>query len=171
MIAPIEDKRHALMTLDGFVVSIQTFQTMAGCHAEWWVSSIRDSAVLVVGHYTSPVYGEGAVEALRKAESLTPFVVELVAKTWDGFSIIDTQPKETEDKVLHAKLHMEGHKESFYEDELVLRSARFNFLAQFFGCSNSSQIVAEFEGVNVRTIHERVQRHRKSVLADLAERI
>jgi hypothetical protein len=159
--APFVDKKYILVDGEKFVTSIQVTETTLGCHANWWVSSKERESLQVVGTYCSPVYGETSDEASRKAIALTPFVLELVEKTWDGYGVVVDMPQ-VADRAKHAQLHMYGHYDSFEADEMVERTFRFNALAEYFGCFNNSQVVAEFEGIGIRTVNERVQRYRKT---------
>jgi hypothetical protein len=164
---PVLGKKYLLVDGEKFVTSIQVTKNICGCHANWWISSKERDSLQVVGTYSSPIYGEDVEEASRKAVALTPFVLELVEKTWDGYGVVVETPQ-SEDVAEHAKLHMQGHAASFEPDEMLERTFKFNSIAEYFGCYNHSQVVAEFEGIGVRTVNERVQRYRKMKEAELS---
>lgn len=144
-----------------FVVTVRLTSTGSGYSSEWWVSSNFDGNLQVIGNYNFPIYGYSSDEALRKAAFHVETLCTFALASYGGESDMVVHPAR-DYRVEVATTHIVLHREAGVFDDMTLldRTRSMLNLARQFGVSKRSLLVARIEGVNVRTVHERVQRIR-----------
>lgn len=146
------------------VVTVHLVGTDSGYASEWWISSNFGGNLQVIGNYNFPIYGYSAEEALRKAAFHVETLCTFAMSSYGGEGTISVKPSPSS-RINQAVTHLALHKSSgAFEGMTLLERTRAMYdLGRQFGVSKVAVMIANFEGVNVRTIHERLQRVRTSV--------
>lgn len=149
------------MVVNDTCISVDLVKSGAGYASEWWISSNYGGYLQLVGNYNIPIYGYDIPEATRKAELMLHDIMMFAIKTYGGEGDLSVAPKPSQKERL-AGLHLLGHKPSTNIMTVLERTTEQFKLCEQFKVRDVAQVIAEVEGVNVRAIHERIQRCRRA---------
>jgi hypothetical protein len=155
------DVEHLVLTVGNSIATVDVTKSDDGYATEWWISSNFDGYLQVVGSYAFPIYGYTLEEASRKAKLLCGDVIDFALKTYGGEGSISVSPR-VSDKARIAGVHLRGYLDSVASTSLLERTAEQFKLCEQFGVKDVAKLIAEIENVNVRAVHERIQRCRKA---------
>jgi hypothetical protein len=163
MSTPKNDKTVSVMTHNGFVVTFELDGDDQNYSANYWVSSMYPTCIQLLANVNLGIYAYDREMAHRVAANNVPIIAKFVENAENANADLSVTPPTQFLKEQHARLHMEQYDllGEFEDMSLLNRTLMQVTLCQQFGVKNLAKLIADFEKVNIRTIHERIQRLRK----------
>jgi hypothetical protein len=167
MDTPNKRRIVAAPSIDDYIVTIELGGSDQNYSANYWVTSMYDSDIQLVLNVNTPIFAYDIDMAFRVATHNVDSVLNLAKLIGEPNANLNTTPPTNELREQHAYIQMARYGTSGKFADLTL-SERTNAqvtLCQQFGVKNLAKLIASYENVNIRTIHERIQRLRKDSFA------
>lgn len=128
--------------------------------ASYWISSMYPTGVQLLANINLGIYAYDFQMAERVAIQNLDQIATFVHNTENANADIQVTPPTAELKEAHAMYHIGTYAAKGYFDNLTLleRTQMQVSVCQQFKVKNLAKLIAQCEGVNIRTIHERIQR-------------
>jgi hypothetical protein len=169
MNAPNNRRILSVPTLDDYVVTIDVGGDDQNFYANYWITSMYHSYIQLILNVNTPVYAYDLDMSVRVATNNVEQVVNLASyiESANANADLNVTPPTQELREQHAMAQMIRYGASGKLDDLTLieRTNAQMTLCQQFGVKNLAKLIATYENVNIRTIHERIQRLRKDPFA------
>lgn len=165
METPNKRRIIAAPTVYNYIVTIELGGDDQKYSANYWVTSMYGSDIQVLLNINMPIYAYDVDMAHRVAiqtvEQVANFAKHI--ESTNANSNLNVTPPTQDLREQHAYVQMARYHTSGKFDSLTLleRTNAQVTLCQQFGVKNYAKLIASFEDVNLRTIHERIQRLRK----------
>ena len=161
----IPNKRRILAapSIDKYVVTIELGGEDQNYSANYWVTSMYGSDVQLILNVNTAIYAYDIDMALRVANAQVEIVIKAAELLEQANADLNVSPPTNELREQHAYIQMAryGTSGKFADFTLSERTNAQVTLCQQFGVKNLAKLIASYENVNIRTIHERIQRLRK----------
>ena len=150
-----------------FVVSISLEESEDYFYGEWWVSRIAQSGELrMFAHFSLPVDAETIEEAKEKAKDIADELMKVVRFSVfaeEAGLLLIPDPREAG---FIFRAHVQAHFQAHYGKHFAMitatqRTVRLYNFAKSVGISTPAVAVAEIEGVEPKTVHERLRESKK----------
>lgn len=153
----------AAPSTDDYVVTIELGGTPNNYSANYWITSMYGSDVHLDLNINVPIFAYDIDMALRVATHSVDSILNLAKLIGEPNADLNVTPPTNELREQHAYIQMARYATSGKFDNLTLleRTNAQVTLCQQFGVKNLAKLIASYENVNIRTVHERIQRLRK----------
>lgn len=155
---PIIDVGSAI--LDGYVFSYELSGYDQQYYGSYWISRKYGLDLQLVSHINFGFYAHDVPMARRVLTMKLPAIAEFLNTNIDVAIGITTLPRTQYLKERHTRLHLATYQanEAFRDMKLLEKTYAQVHLARQFGLKNYAKLIADVEAVDVRTVHERIQR-------------
>lgn len=158
--------KHKLLTAyayDDYVVTTDINGEPQNYSAHHWVTSMYGSDIQLLLNVNTAIYAYDEDMARRIINAQVDTVIKAAKILENANANLSVTPSTQELREQHALLQMEyyGANGNFNDLNLIERTNAQVTLCQQFGVKNLAKLISQYENVNIRTIHERIQRLRK----------